>query len=112
MVAWLLAIGSALFALHFIYGLDQEATLVLLDQWSVGIFIKLICLTSLLALLLNQLATPQAWRKWSKLAAWLGMVAWLLAIGSALFALCLRYGLDQRATQIGRASGTHRLENS
>src|ERR1035441_8478807 len=26
------------------------------------------------------------------------MVAWLLAIGSALFALCLRYGLDQRAT--------------
>ena len=70
----------------------------LLNQWSVGIFVELICLTSLLALLLNQLATPQAWRKWFKLAAWLGMVAWLLAIGSALFALCLRYGLDQRAT--------------
>jgi uncharacterized protein (TIGR03435 family) len=98
MVAWLLAIGSALFALHFIYGLDQEATLLLLNQWSVGIFIKLMCLTSLLALLLNQLATSQAWRKRFKLAAWLGMVAWLLAIGSALFALCLRYGLDQRAT--------------
>src|ERR1039458_7335398 len=55
----------------------------LLNQWSVGIFVELICLTSLLALLLNQLATPQAWRKWFKLAAWLGMVAWLLAIGSA-----------------------------
>jgi hypothetical protein len=58
-----------------------------LNQWSVGIFVELICLTSLLALLLNRLATPQAWRKWFKLAAWLGMVAWLLAIGSALFAL-------------------------
>src|ERR1017187_9767247 len=50
-----------------------------LNQWSVVIFVELICLTSLLALLLNQLATPQAWRKWFKLAAWLGMVAWLLA---------------------------------
>jgi predicted Ser/Thr protein kinase len=66
-----------------------------LNQWLVGIFLVLSCLTPLLALLLNRLATPQSLRTWFKLAAWLGAVTWLPVIGIATYYLYAISTLDE-----------------